>query len=111
MLGTAVVTKETQTRDLNDDEFEPCPTTAPPADPPVQFEVASNTPIAPAAPAAPAQASAADLAATQLPSTGTSSWVTALIALVALAGGTGLVRLSRRPNGLNARNSIAGRHL
>ncbi len=34
---------------------------------------------------------------TQLPSTGNSSWVTALIALVALAGGTGLVRLSRRP--------------
>jgi LPXTG-motif cell wall-anchored protein len=56
---------------------------------PGEIRVASQTPQA------PTQA-AVDPASVQLPATGNSSWVTALIALVALLGGTGLVRLSRR---------------
>jgi LPXTG-motif cell wall-anchored protein len=64
--------------------------------PAAQIQVASQTPAAPAQ-APPAPAAAVSAVPTQLPSTGSSSWVTALIALVTLLGGTGLVRLSRRP--------------
>ena len=62
--------------------------------------VASEPPVAPPAVdpqavAPPAQVPVSQTA--QLPSTGSSSWTLALIALVTLLGGTGLVRLSRRP--------------
>ena len=61
--------------------------------------VASEPPVAPPAVdpqavAPPAQVPVAQTA--QLPSTGSSSWTLALIALVTLLVGTGLVRLSRR---------------
>ena len=76
-----------QLEDCDDVESKPPvvapPTVAPPA-------------VVPPAVAPPAQIPAAG-APTQLPSTGSSSWALALIALVTLLGGTGLVRLSRRP--------------
>ncbi len=64
---------------------------------PAVIQVSSQSPVVPPAAAAPAAVVAATPIATQLPATGSSSWVTALIALVTLLGGTGLVRLSRRP--------------
>jgi LPXTG-motif cell wall-anchored protein len=76
-----------------------CETTTTPTvtNPPARIEVSSQSPLVPAqAPTTPPPAATVSAAATQLPSTGNSSWVTALIALIALAGGTGLVRLSRR---------------
>jgi LPXTG-motif cell wall-anchored protein len=59
-------------------------------------KVASNPPAAPVQ-APTTQATAVDPATVELPSTGSSSWAMALMALAALLGGTGLVRLSRRP--------------
>ena len=84
----------TDVRDLTAEEKAGCPTPTP--EQPGQAQLPPPPPPAPAAvaPVAPAPAAAAP---TQLPSTGSSSWVTALIALVTLLGGTGLVRLSRRP--------------
>jgi LPXTG-motif cell wall-anchored protein len=92
--ATPAVTDESRTRDLAAAEKKPCPTATPPA----QFQVASNSPVVPPAAAAPAAPAAAVSAVpTQLPATGNSSWVTALLALVTLLGGTALVRVGRRP--------------
>ena len=68
----------------------------PPVVPPAVVPPAVDPPaVDPPAVAPPAQATVAQT--TQLPSTGSSSWTLVLIALVTLLGGTGLVRLSRRP--------------
>jgi LPXTG-motif cell wall-anchored protein len=80
--ASAVSEPQTQERDLTTEEFEECVNVLPPLAPEV-------------APAAPSQ-SVPPAAPTQLPSTGSSTWVMALIALTALAGGSGLLRLSRR---------------
>ena len=94
VAGTPAVATESRTPDVAASEFKACPITTPPA---AQTQVASNSPVVPAAVAPAAPAAAVSAVPTQLPSTGSSSWVTALIALVTLVGGTGLVRLSRRP--------------
>ena len=90
---SAVEATETRTRQLTAGEITACPT-PPPANPPAEIQVAVE--FAARVAAAP-PAAAVSAVPTELPATGNSSWVTALIALVALAGGTGLVRLSRRP--------------
>jgi LPXTG-motif cell wall-anchored protein len=87
VAGTPVVATESRTSGVA--AVKPCP--------PAQVASQSPVPPAPAAPTTAVAPAAAAPAPTQLPSTGTSSWVTALIALVTLLGGTGLVRLSRRP--------------
>ncbi|HYN33112.1 MAG TPA: LPXTG cell wall anchor domain-containing protein [Ilumatobacteraceae bacterium] len=58
--------------------------------PPTTVQVAAQAP-------ATTQLPVAEVPAGGLPATGGSSWASALIALVALLGGAGLVRLSRRP--------------
>jgi LPXTG-motif cell wall-anchored protein len=92
----ATTSEEKDTRDLTPAEQSTCPVEVTPPNPPVENQVASQSPMVPAQ-APTTQAGVVAATPTQeLPSTGNSSWVTALIALVALAGGTGLVRLSRR---------------
>ena len=66
---------------------------------PVPTTVPATAPVASVSPAAvpPAGVAPAGVAPTQqLPSTGSSSWLTALVAMAALMGGLGLVTLSRR---------------
>lgn len=69
----------------------PVPPTAPENRPPASTAVAAAGPV-------PAQPAPAQAAPTQLPSTGSSSWVLALIAIGLVLAGSGIVKFSRRPS-------------